>query len=258
MSLRLFFQCVLVCFLFACTTGGGVYHTVKKGQTLYRISRTYGVEESYLARINGISGPSLLQSGQQLYIPGAQHVRHVPVTNRSAPANTRARASSPPRPSPAESAGKPAPVPKAVPVPRAAKPETVQAPKKPPTAERGRFIWPAKGKLVAKFGDKKGGVCKGLEIALKKGTAVVSAAAGKVIYSGDGITGYGNLVIVRHDDSYFTVYGYNRKNFVSKGDFVSKGQKIALSGAPPKGGPPRLYFEIRYGKKPVDPIFYLP
>jgi lipoprotein NlpD len=87
---------------------------------------------------------------------------------------------------------------------------------------------------------------------------VVSAAAGRVIYSGNGIRGYGNLIILKHDDSFYTIYGFNAKNLVESGSFVSKGEKIALAGSPPNGGSPRLYFEIRHGKTAVDPIFYLP
>jgi lipoprotein NlpD len=97
-----------------------------------------------------------------------------------------------------------------------------------------------------------------VEISAVSGTPVLSAAAGRVIYSGDGIRTYGNLIILRHDNDFFTVYGFNQKNIVDAGTFVSKGERIALSGAPPAGGKPRLYFEIRRGKEPVDPIFYLP
>ncbi|MBE0502359.1 MAG: M23 family metallopeptidase [Desulfuromonadales bacterium] len=112
--------------------------------------------------------------------------------------------------------------------------------------------------MVKKFDSQSSVGSKGIEITASSGTPVSSAAAGKVIYSGDGISGYGNLLIVRHDDSFFTVYGYNKKNLVQTGAFVSKGEKIALSGQPPAGGAPRVYFEIRYGKKPVNPLSYLP
>ncbi len=247
-------------FLPACVTGGGVYHKVLPGQTLYSISRSYAVDERYLARINGIDDPTQLKAGQQLYIPGATRRRNVPATVAAgSPSEARAV---PPREavsrtpvktgegSPAAVSPPPVP-PSAVVVKggRHAVPEVV----------RGKFIWPVQGKLLKRFGSNShGALCKGLEISAVAGAPVVSAAAGKVIYSGDGINGFGNLIIVRHDDSFFTVYGFNQKNLVPSGAFVSKGQQIARAGIPPKGGGARLYFEIRYGKKPVDPIFYLP
>ncbi len=242
---------VLLSLMLACGVAQrkGVYHTVVKGQTLYTISRVYEVDDSYLARINGISDPTQLQSGEQIYIPGATETRPVPITVKPAPEPER------PRPVAPTVRNEPAPVVKPAPLqpaPSIAKPAptTVSQPK-----GKGRFIWPVKGTIVKNFGS---GSSKGLEIAVNNGTPVASAAAGKVIYSGSGITGYGNLVIVRHDDSFFTVYGYNQRNIVEAGAFVSKGEKIAYSGQPPSGGKNRIYFEIRYGKKPVNPLTYLP
>jgi lipoprotein NlpD len=255
----------LVQFLVACAAQGGAYHTVERGQTLYTISRIYSVDERYLARINGISDPSRLRVGQQLFIPGADRARQVPATVRSEPLPPPAAVVKPVPAPPTGGgsrpiAGRPSPPPLAVGVPAKpaeAVPERVQG--GPPPAARDRFVWPARGQLLRKFGDRQDSTkSKGVEIGLPKGTGVAAAAAGKVIYSGDGITGYGNLVIVRHDNSFFTVYAFNQENLVATGAFVSKGEKIARSGVPPKGGVPRLYFEIRHGKDPVDPIFYLP
>ena len=254
---------VILCsllFLPACVTGGGVYHKVLPGQTLYSISRSYAVDERYLARINGIDDPTQLKAGQQLYIPGATR-------RRSVPATVAARSLSEARPAPPREARSRSPVkagggsPVAVsPAPQPSSAAVVKRGRHDvPEVVRGKFIWPVQGKLLKRFGSKNhGALCKGLEISAVAGAPVVSAAAGKVIYSGDGINGFGNLIIVRHDDSFFTVYGFNQKNLVSSGAFVSKGQQIARAGIPPKGGGARLYFEIRYGKKPVDPIFYLP
>ena len=87
---------------------------------------------------------------------------------------------------------------------------------------------------------------------------MAAAASGKVIYSGNAIPGYGNLVILEHSDSYFSVYGYNQKNLVKMDDFVGQGDEIALSGVPPSGQSARLHFEIRKGKAAVNPILYLP
>lgn len=245
---------IFIFFLSACAASAGVYHKVLPGQTLYSISRSYSVDENYLARINGINDPTRLKAGQQLYIPGADRQKQVPITVSppSAPSRTvtpqRSERSVP------QAKGKPAQS-----IPRVTPPPVPKSSRQSATAQRGRFDWPLRGQVVRRFGSKvDGALCKGLEISAHSGEAVVSAAAGKVIYSGNGISGYGNLIIVRHDDSYFTVYGFNEKNLVSSGAFVSKGQQIARAGTPPKGGTPRLYFEIRSGKQPVDPIFYLP
>jgi len=246
---------VFIFLLSACAASAGVYHKVLPGQTLYSISRSYAVDENYLARINGIDDPTRLKAGQQLYIPGADRQKRVPVTVSSPPASTPAV---PQRSTTIVSPTTAKPVKSTSRATASPKPEA-EAPSRSVAGQRGRFDWPLRGKVVRSFGSKiDGALCKGLEISAHAGEAVVSAAAGKVIYSGDGISGYGNLIIVRHDDSYFTVYGFNEKNLVSSGAFVSKGQQIARAGTPPKGGSSRLYFEIRSGKQPVDPIFYLP
>ncbi|TFH64073.1 MAG: LysM peptidoglycan-binding domain-containing protein [Candidatus Zixiibacteriota bacterium] len=237
----------------------GVYHTVSRGQTLYSISKTYDVDEQYLARINRISDPTRLRVGERIYIPGANQVLSVPVTvlpdivdptpvkKQPFPQTTA------PKSAESKPVAKPVHPIKSAPI----VPPVVPTSRPAATIEKGKLIWPVRGVVVKKFDSRTGG-SKGVEIAVAADTPVASAAAGKVIYSGDGITGYGNLIIIRHDDTMFTVYGYNRKHLVDVGAFVSKGEKIALAGAPPAGGKVRLYFEIRLGKKPVDPIFYLP
>jgi lipoprotein NlpD len=231
----------------------GIYHTVQPGQTLYRIAKTYGVEEDRLARINNIKDPSQLKANQKIYIPGASQLRQVPVTTSPVPS---------------------LPVQSAKPEPSSDQNRTATTAKKPtaknPTAKapldavpdnnpvQGIFIWPVKGKVLNKFGTQGQKVYKGIEIAVPKGSAVVAAASGKVIYSGNAIPGYGNLVILEHSDSFFSVYGFNQKNLVKMNDHVGQGEKIALSGLPPSGQSARLHFEIRKGKSAVNPILYLP
>jgi len=243
----------------ACTSPRGVYHTVQEGQTLYRIGRIYGVDERHLARINRIDDPALLRVGTRLYIPGATQTRKVPVVTATSPPVPRTP-SPPPAPKPAPAVKKPPPSTqqqKPSSGNRASLP-AAKAPGKPAVAFTGKFDWPVKGRILKGFGGTANAPIKGLEIAALRGTPILSAAAGRVIYSGDGIPSYGNLVILKHDNDFFTVYGFNDKNIVDVGVFVSKSERIALSGVPPAGGTPRLYFEIRRGKDPVDPIFYLP
>nr|WP_224746728.1 M23 family metallopeptidase [Pelovirga terrestris] len=249
-SLVLLIAVAIVVVLAACHRG--VYHTVEPGQTLFRISRTYGVDSDYLARINNISDPTQLRAGTRLFIPGADQRRRVEVVT-SPPASTTARTTPPPRPaSTAPSSPVPAPVPRSAPTPPSPPPQVAGVPQK-------KLNWPLKGPIVRQFSSSaEAGAGRGIEIAAMPGTSVLAAEAGRVIYSGDGVSGYGHLVILQHDNQLFTVYGFNQRNLVDQGVFVSRGDKIALSGAPPAGGEPRLHFEVRSGKEPVNPQLYLP
>ena len=240
---------LVLCVVISCASQRGVYHVVKQGQTLYRISLEYQVEEAYLARINNISDPTELSVGKRLFIPEATRVINVPATVKK---------ESPPvvfqeGPSVEKSSGNTSTAKKA---PPAKKKTTTRS--TTPRPDKNRFSWPLKGRVIRCFSEGGKEPCKGVEIAIPENTAVKAAAAGSVIYSGDGIRGYGNLIIIKHDNSFFTVYGYNRRNLVNSGAFVSKGQKIAYSGSPPGGGASRLHFEIRHGKRSVDPQKYLP
>ncbi len=240
-----------------CAAPKGVYHTVQRGQTLYRIGHVYRVDVNQLARINRLTDRSQLEVGQRLFIPGARSIKYVPAT---------AVASSKP------SVKLPTRKPKKTAVSRTARPASTTKSSKsaPPEASRsavtakraiaakGIFVWPVRGSVIKKFGQNGSYANKGIEVAAPAGSAIVAAAAGKVTYSGDGIKGFGNLIILKHDDSYFTVYGFNQANLVKSGSFVSQGQKIALAGRPPAGGQPRLHFEIRRGKEAVNPVQLLP
>lgn len=250
MPIRTLVTVVLALLLAGCPPPRGVYHTVRQGQTLYRISKVYGIDAQRMARLNGISDPTRLKVGQRLFVPGADRVRSVPSTGNPAPASRQAQHTESPQP-----ASRPAPATGQSTVAPAGK---QKAQPSPPAANRGQFAWPLRGKVVKGFAAKTGAPHKGVEIAAEQGTPVFSAAAGKVIFSGNGISGYGNLIILKHDDSFYTVYGFNQKNLVEEGAFVSKGERIALCGPPPDGGRARLHFEIRHGKKAVNPIFYLP
>ena len=182
-----------------------------------------------------------------------------PVTSQSmtasgvAPAGSASVATSP---APAVSA------PAAV-VPPPARPQNARptAPTPPPGATRSvagiTWQWPANGKVIGGFQAGSGGDGAGLDIAGNMGAPVRAAASGTVVYSGNGLIGYGELIIIKHDDTYLSAYGHNSKRLVKEGEHVSAGEKIALMGA---SGAPRveLHFEIRKNGKPVDPLGYLP
>ncbi len=231
----------------------GIYHTVKSGQTLYRISRTYKIDEDYLARVNGIYDPSQISVGTRIFIPGADHVLSVPVVKSKTTVSTSKK-----KPTVKTAVKKKSPVRKSTArktQPRVAKKKT----SKHQATPLKKLQWPLRGKIIRSFSSQaKAGRGHGIEIAARSGSTVKAAEAGKVIYSGDGVNGYAFLVILQHENDLFTVYGFNRKTLVKQGDFVSRGERIALSGTPPAGGQPRLHFEVRKGKRAVNPMKYLP
>lgn len=249
-SIRICLSLLTLCLVFGCAPTG-IYHTVQPGQTLYRIAMTYDIDEQRLARINNINDPTQLKVNQKIFIPDATRLRNVPATVvQPSPANQpaqRASTSTAAQKKPEKTASK-------------AAAENQSAAKAAGSAKpvKGLFVWPVQGKVINNFGSRGQKVYKGIEIGVPQGTRVAAAASGKVIYSGNAIPGYGNLVILEHSDSYFSVYGYNQKNLVKMDDFVGQGDEIALSGVPPSGQSARLHFEIRKGKAAVNPILYLP
>ncbi|NNL67995.1 MAG: M23 family metallopeptidase, partial [Myxococcales bacterium] len=126
-------------------------------------------------------------------------------------------------------------------------------------AEKAKLVfrWPAEGRLTSKFGRRWGRRHQGIDLAAKPGTPVRAAEAGRVIFSAR-LGAYGNAVVVRHSEHYNTVYAHNRKLHVRKGDWVERGEKIAEVGSTGRSTGPHLHFEVRRGRKPQDPLLYLP
>lgn len=239
---------LLIILLFALVSCApkGVLHVVQPGQTLYRISKTYHVPINKLISTNRIKNGSHINAGDALWIPGASRTRTVSVLPKS-PSTLKPPVVSPPKRTTVTRTSQSLPV------------TTNKKSVRPSvSAKKGQFLWPVKGSVVTAFNLTSRIPCKGIDIAARVGTPISSAAAGKVIYSGNGITGYGHVVIVEHDKSLFTVYGYNKKILVSLGSYVNSGQKIALVGTPPGIQSGRLHFEVWRDKKAVNPKLYLP
>ena len=196
-------------------------HVVRTGETLFAIAWRYGKDPNELARWNKLSDKSLIYSGQVL--------RLTPPPGMSAGSGRSSSQSSGP-----PGHGLP------------------PIPTEPPPPWR----WPADGKVAVEFG-KRPGSGTGILIAGREGQAIKAAASGRVVYSGGGLIGYGELIILKHNDTYLSAYGYNRSLLVVEGDTVKKGQRIATLGAGP-GREPRLHFEIRKNGEPVNPRQYLP
>ncbi|MCC7079803.1 MAG: peptidoglycan DD-metalloendopeptidase family protein [Burkholderiales bacterium] len=148
----------------------------------------------------------------------------------------------------------PAPATSAAPAP-ASVPERQPAPSAADDPDAVNWGWPTKGKVIAEFNENGGP--KGVQIAGNPGQAIVAAAPGRVVYTGHGLRGYGNLVIIKHNDTYLSAYAHNRSVLVKQGDTVAKGQKIAEMGDS-DASRVMLHFEIRRLGKPVDPMRFLP
>ena len=211
----------------------GVYHTVQKGQTLYFIARAYDVEVNRLKRINGIYNPSKLQIGTRLWIPGAWQVLNVDTSmDKQALTKNKKKRNK-----------------------KLNKKETLN---KNIKAITGFLIWPVKGQLTSRFGNRSGRHHDGIDIGARKGTPVVAAAGGKIMFSGWGPTGYGLMLIIRHKSDLTTVYAHNAYVHVYKNQMVKQGQKIASVGSTGRSTGPHLHFEVRNDSNPMNPLNYLP
>jgi lipoprotein NlpD len=227
----------------------GVYHKVRKGETLWRICYTYQANMKKVCRANRIKDPAHLVVGQEIFIPGAKSARRVKVPQPEAPSGTAggkkkststAKTGKEPRPSGGAAAPKPAP------------------PRKGSSSAKLSFIWPVKGPVTSWFGARKGRPHDGIDIAAPKGTPIRAAEKGKVIYSDNGISGYGNLIIIQHSGGFHTVYGHNSRNRVDVDEQVNKWQVIAEVGNTGRASGYHLHFEIRKNERAVDPMQYLP
>lgn len=224
------------------------YYLVQPGDTLYSIAWRQNLSYRVLASWNGIRPPDY-----QIF-PG-QRLRLKPqVTRRDAAGQKTNRART--------KSQTPSPAPSVKPATTAArqKPKPVAVPERPAAAGKSpRLVWdwPTNGRVVQTFsaGDDNR---KGIWIQGRMGQPVTAAEAGRVVYAGSGLVGYGNLIIIKHDRSYLSAYGYNSKLLVREGDSVGKGDVVAHMGAPNIGGQPVLHFEIRRQGKPLNPLPLLP
>lgn len=249
-------------------------HRVVKGETVYSISRRYGVPMSELTRANGIAPPYTIVVGQELVIPGAPASQQVAAVApppapggaveveelpTPAPAANPAPAPVAPSPAPAPAVASPAPPPPPPPPAAKATPKQLEALPKPPARAGSTFLWPVRGKLISRFGAKQGGRHNdGINIGASRGSTVVAAENGVVAYAGNELRGFGNLLLIKHADGYMTAYAHNDTLLVGRGAKVKKGQPIARVGSTGSVGSPQLHFEIRKGRKAVDPLRYLP
>ena len=271
-------------------------HTVKRGETLVSIALQHGLDYRELAAWNGITNLARLSVGQVLVLapppgmagtpaaplgttplaPGPGAPVATPLVSAGPPIEARPLANTPtvkveprgqkvpysdkalaqfstPDSGPAVPGGPSEVPPAAVPAPAPIVPAAPEPAKSGTQKEDIDWMWPAKGKVIAPFAE----ATKGMDIAGKRGSPVVAAAAGRVIYADAGLRGYGKLVIIRHNDTWLSAYAHNDNILVKEQQEVKKGQKIAEMGST-DADQVELHFEIRRQGKPVDPAKILP
>ncbi len=224
---RLFLLLFLLLFVAGCSTHSTWQdnprtHIVRKGETLFSIAWRYGKSTQDIARWNRLGDGSLIYPGQVLRLNGSASSSHRTTAGTSTNTNRRGSRPLPSIPS------QPAP----------------------------KWSWPTKGRININFGAKPG-TGTGVLINGKAGQPIYAAASGRVVYAGSGLIGYGQLIILKHNDTYLSAYGYNASLQVKESDQIKKGQKIATMGEGPERKP-RLHFEIRRNGKPVNPRQLLP
>ena len=215
-------------------TNSNKYYTVKRGDTLASIARKYGTSWQNLAQKNNIRSPYALNVGQKIAVTGAapkaQTTTSRQVTNKAQTTNTVSKAKT-----------------------------TASSSAYVSTKRSAKFVWPVSGRVISSFGAVgKGLKNDGINISAPLGTTVKAGDKGTVAYAGNGLKGFGNLILIKHPDGYITAYAHNDKILVKKGQNVVRGEKIATVGKTGGVSAPQLHFEVRAGKKAVNPRNYLP
>ncbi len=226
------------------------FHRVKKGETLYSIAWFYGYDYRQIALWNDIDYPYLIKPNQaiQLYpslVRRASQNTRVPHSKKTLSKQEKARHQRAKQPKRAKKTA----------VSKDAKIKNTQTARQLAYPSKITWRWPTRGKMIYRFGAKRGK--KGIGISGKSGQRIVAAAAGRVVYSGSGLRGYGQLIIIKHNDTYLSAYANNKKIWVKEQQKVKLGQHIADMGSNGAKNS-MLHFEIRKNGKPVNPVRYLP
>ncbi len=234
--LRFLFQMALVAALAACgSSSKPTYYRVKKGDTLERIAKRSHQKPQNILLWNKLSGPRAIRAGQVLRVSPLRTRAGAPIRTRTLPTTKYAQAGKQPRS-----------------LPSSTKP--VAASVVPPRSIA--LQWPARGPILARF---DGNANKGVNIGGKLATPIRAAADGTVVYAGNGLRGYGNVMIIKHQDDFLTVYAHNRVLLPKEGQRVKKGQQVAEMGnSDTDGSRVMLHFEVRYKGRSVNPMRYLP
>jgi len=249
------------------------YYRVKRGDTLHAIAFKFGMDWRNIAQWNGIQSPYTIYPDQDLRLmaPGTQASQQgVPAGSRtssgsSASENGIVVTAAPSKSStsttydvPPETTYTPAPVPAPVPAPdtKAETPSPAQTASPVGNSGPAAWMWPAEGKIISNFAPNDP-ARKGIDIGGKEGQAILASASGEVVYSGSGLIGYGELVIIKHSEQLLSAYAHNQERLVVEGQKVTAGERIANMGKNDRNQA-MLHFEIRLNGNPQDPLKYLP
>jgi murein DD-endopeptidase MepM/ murein hydrolase activator NlpD len=214
----------------------GKWHTVEANDTISSVAAQYKTDPQELAELNDLYGENTLSRRKEIFIPTSDG--SAPGTSTHGSSNVLHTAEAP----------------------RKNRTATPVMNEKPRCGRDNRpcFKWPVQGTLLAAFGSSSGGHHDGIDIAAAKGTSVQAAADGTVLYAGDEVKGYGNLIIIRHKGNIITVYAHNDRNLVTEGTEVKAGENIGTVGKTGNAAKSHLHFEVRVNEKPTDPRLYLP
>lgn len=223
----------------ACATSfdkRGRYHKVRSGESIWTIAKAYRADVQDLAEFNNIFDPNQLEAGTRMYIPEKEKrpaFKQLPSDVGEEAPKRRAKRSNKYREKDEDDYSKPI------------------------KTFRGKFIWPVDNRVISPFGIRNGRRHDGIDIGARDGTTIKASAAGRVVFSGK-MRGYGNLILIRHDDNFFTAYAHNQKNKAKEGQGVKQGHVIATVGRTGRATGSHLHFEIRHGQKARNPLFFLP
>lgn len=239
------------------TTG---QHVVQRSETLYSIAFRYGWDWKELAAFNRIPAPYVIRPGQRIRFGNGPATGTTDTRVATVPASTSTTTS----PKGASKSSSTTVTVTTIPVTKdepsqPATPSTTPptpVPASPGARSASGWAWPASGLLIGRF-SSNGSLNKGIDIAGELGQPVLAASDGTVVYAGSGLRGYGELIIIKHSDTYVSAYGHNRRLLVKEGQQVKAGQTIAEMGST-GADRVKLHFEIRRQGKPVDPLQYLP
>ncbi|MEX0698039.1 MAG: M23 family metallopeptidase [Dongiaceae bacterium] len=261
---------------------GGTY-VVQTGDTLYGIARRNGTTVANLVSLNGLASPESIRIGQTLRVDGAAQPRQTVTAGLGAPeqplgqlrvsndgTTTAVANGTAPQiilPAPADvalNAPRPPAMPpipadaQTAPITPAAATAAIDDAVDAASSDGKSFRWPVRGRIISGFGTKPNGEKNdGINLAVPEGTSVKAAEVGTVIYAGNELEGYGNLVLVRHADGWVTAYAHNKEILVKRGDQVRRGQTVGYAGMTGTVTSPQVHFELRRGAKPVNPLDYL-
>lgn len=228
------------------------YYYVRPGETLYSIGQRFGVDHRKIARWSDIDDPGQLHRGQRLRLrppQGSDSAAHV---EGGAGGKAQGESGGGTESKESPQAGK-----VAVAADRGRTDRSAGS-ASPAGDPPGRWRWPVSGEVVTGFARGDRSRNNGIDIAAPAGSEVRAAASGRVVYSGDGLRGYGNLVIIRHSGDYLTTYAYNRENLVGEDDRVEAGGLVARVGQTGAAEQPALHFEVRRRTEPINPLRVLP